>query len=223
MHSIDVIKEIVQRHSDIKTCRFFSFSTTTKVQDRLTDIKEDEKRLISKAQARKKIDRSRFWSAVLSTFIDEKNHSDKMLNEVFYHQPNRDYTYVDRGRIEAFLQEKGGAPRALNSKVLLNNGATRHIPLLDFKVPSKDGHDELVIACMAALKLRGYVLDSGRSYHFIGIDLVSESELVDLLAKFIFLDPIADKAWAAHQILERSASLRISEGRSHAPTVVAQL
>lgn len=223
MDSADVIRELVRKNSSIKSCRFFSFSTSTKLQDRLREIDALKCNLIDKAQEKKKREGVRFWNALLSIFVEEGIHNQELLSEIFYHQPNRDFAYVDRNDLEEFLATKKTTPQAINSKVLMIDGSSKHIPLLDFKVPSKQGHDKLVADCVLTMGLRGYVLDSGRSYHFIGSNLISESELFDLLAKFILLDPISDKVWAAHQIIERSASLRVSEVRGHAPLVVSRI
>jgi hypothetical protein len=193
------------------------------LQDRLRDLDSVASDLISKAQERKKIHEIRFWNALLSTFIVERVHNEGLLAEVFYHQPNRDFVYVDHKDIDEFLSARSTTPQAINSKVLLLDGSSKHIPMLDFKVPSKQGHDELVTACLRVMGLSGYLIDSGRSYHFIGTTLISESELLDLLSKFVLLDPISDKAWAAHQLIERSASLRISESRGHAPQVIGRV
>lgn len=223
MDSTTVIRELLLDNSDIKTCRFFSFSTFTKLQDRLRDVDPATNLLISKAQEKKKIDGVRFWNALLTIFVEEKIVNEKLVAEVFYHQPNRDFVYVDRTGIDEFFSGCKVAPQAINSKVLMIDGTSRHIPLLDFKVPSKQGHEGLVVDCVRAMGLSGYVLDSGRSYHFIGTTLVSESELFDCLAKFVLLDPISDKAWAVHQLIERSASLRVSERGGEAPTVISKV
>ena len=223
MDSIDLLKDIVRNQPSIRTCRFFTFSTATKLQKRLTNISDEDAFLISKALEKKLHNGMRFWPALLSIFMEEKCYSEALLQEAFYHQPNCGYVYVERSHLESFLSTKMPSPLAVNSKVLLADGSARHIPLLDFKVPSKEGHDSLVIECVKALGLSGHVLDSGRSYHFVGTNLMSESELLDLLAKFIFLDPVSDKSWAAHQIVERSASLRISEARGQSPFLVATI
>lgn len=223
MFSSDVIIELVRDNSSIKACRFFSFSTSTKLQDRFQQIDTLKSDLITKAQELKKKDGKRFWCALLSIFVQEKIHDKELLSEVFYHQANRDFEYVDRNGLDEFLARAKTSPYAINSKVLMIDGSSRHIPLLDFKVPSKQGHDKLVADCIKSMGLSGYMLDSGKSYHFIGNNLVSESELINLLAKFVLLDPISDKAWAAHQIIERSASLRVNEVRESIPTVVCRV
>lgn len=60
-------------------------------------------------------------------------------------------------------------------------------------------------------RTKGAIINSGNSYHFIGCDLVNEAELVDFLAKGLLYGPITDTRWIAHQIIERSCTLRVGK------------
>jgi hypothetical protein len=95
-----------------------------------------------------------------------------------------------------------------------------HIPMLDFDLTSAPKNLGIIENILRVLKQRGMILNSGKSYHFIGYNLISENELLDLLAKFILVHPISDKAWTAHQIIERSASLRISKKYGSLPSYI---
>jgi predicted nucleic acid-binding protein len=193
MNSIDVINEVLSENDKIKTIRFFKFSTKTKLQDRLVEVSNTDQELISRALKYKHDHSMRFWNALFTVCISEQKTSQKLISESLYHQHNRDYSYVDVDCLNDFIASSVDKTLALNSKVNLYNGDSRHIPLLDLKLPSKNGNDQLAIQSLQALGLTGYLLDSGKSYHFIGSKLISESELIDLLAKFILLDPISDK------------------------------
>lgn len=223
MNSIDVLKEILLSTPHISTMRFFSFTTSTKLQDRLSQISESEISIITRVMAKKKTEGIRFWNAMLALFIEDGECNKKLLSEILYHQANQEYKYVSSSNLNEFLSDLGDGILALNSKVLMSDGSTRHIPLLDFKVASAPKNHQLASACIELLGLHGYLLDSGKSYHFIGYELVSESELLDILAKFILLDPVSDKAWAAHQIIERSTSLRITKKNGKYPIVVGKI
>lgn len=220
--SADIILNIINNNERIRSVRFFPFSTSTKLQDRLTNFSESELNLIEKAKARKAKDGSRFWDGMLSVFSDEGMVEERLLCEALYHQANTKYEYVQRGEIDQFFRTRRETPMAINSKVIMEDGSSRHFALLDFKLPASRKHDLLAAACARALGLRGYVLDSGRSYHFIGKELIAESELLDLLAKFALLAPLSDKAWASHQLIERSASLRITAKAGREPSLVAE-
>jgi hypothetical protein len=223
MNSIDVINEILSENVKIKTLRFFNFSTKTKLQDRLFVTNNIDQQLVEKGLKLKYSMNMRFWNALFTICISEKKTSPKLLTESLYHQHNKDYSFIDASSLNDFITDSTNRTLAFNSKVYLQNGDSKHIPLLDFKLPSKEGHDELAADSLRALGLTGYLLDSGKSYHFIGNRLMGESDLLDMLAKFILLDPISDKAWACHQLIERSASIRVSKRDNFAPQLVCKL
>lgn len=220
--SKNIISDIIANNKNIHSVRFFSFSTATKLQDRLTNLNQIELEIIQKAKNRKSKDGISFWDAMLSLFAEEGITHEKILSEVLYHQANSNYDYVSRNDIEQFLRIRREESLAINSKVIIDNGISRHIPLLDFKLPVSISNNNLAKACIRVLGLKGYLLESGRSYHFIGNGLMSESELLDLLAKFALLSPISDKAWVSHQIIERSASLRITAKDGKEPCLVTE-
>lgn len=94
---------------------------------------------------------------------------------------------------------------SLSSRVVVRGG-THHLPMLDL------GTADLPTAVdvLSALDAAGVLVSSGRSFHFVGTSLISEAELVDLLGRAQLLSPLVDHRWAAHQILDRCAALRIS-------------
>lgn len=223
MKSIDAIEKVLEANPRVSWIRFFVFSTKTKLQDRVKELSASECRLVDAALSRKSKEGMRFWEALLAMMAEQGKTSDRLLEEVFYHQPNRNYLFAERGDLREVIGSHESECLALNSKVLLRNGASRHIPLLDFKIASKPSNHRLVRDCVSALGLRGFLLNSGRSYHFIGLELVSESELLELLAKFVLLHPLSDTAWAAHQLVEQSASLRVTGRFGEAPEVIDRI
>jgi hypothetical protein len=221
--SQDAIAFVLAQNASVQTLRFFKFSTRTKLQQRRREFDSGDAATIERALKRKAKEGLRFWEALLSDLVKEERSSRSLLSEVFYHQANRDYQYVERAAYGQFASGISTDGIALNSKVLINDGSSRHMALLDFKMPSKIANHKLAEDCVRALGLRGFLIDSGRSYHFMGIDLVTESALLDLLSKFALLHPISDMAWAAHQLLERSASLRVSERSGKAPSIIRRV
>lgn len=222
INSSSIVSKIIADNKNIHSVRFFSFSTATKLQDRLKNLNQIELEIIQKAKNKKERNGVSFWDAMLSIFAQEGVVHERIFSEILYHQANSNFEYVFRNQIEYFLGIRREAPLAINSKVIIDDGTSRHIPLLDFKLPCSGSNNNLAKSCIRVLGLRGYLLESGRSYHFIGDYLISESELLDLLAKFALLSPISDKAWVSHQIIERSASLRITEKDGKEPFLVTK-
>jgi hypothetical protein len=210
MNSIDALLVIVAQNPQIQALRCFRYSIAPKVQARLRDPTAGEKRLIELAQHRKRNQKIRFWDALLLEMQECSLPMERLVREALYHQVNDDYIPIDPGHIRQVFDRFDNEMVALNSRVELRDNKFAHIPLLDFKSPFHEATSALVATCIEALDLKGFLICSGKSYHFIGKKLLEEEELIDILAKFILMHPIADHVWAAHQLLERSASLRIT-------------
>lgn len=101
---------------------------------------------------------------------------------------------------------------ALSSAVVTKKGHTLHVPMLDFHCQASIENDKLVKTVLIEIGLEGYVAKSGRSYHFYGKELLDERSLITFLGRSLLFCPIVDRAWIAHQLLERACGLRISPG-----------
>lgn len=95
-------------------------------------------------------------------------------------------------------------------EVMMTDGTTRHIPMIDFHIPSSSSNLHVVEDVCDALGMKqGYIVDSGASFHFIGDRLLTQEELMRLLIDALLFCPIVDGVWISHQLRERSCSLRI--------------
>lgn len=54
------------------------------------------------------------------------------------------------------------------------------------------------------------MLETDRSYHFYGAELQTVSEQTAFLARALFYSPIVDRAWIAHQLIDKRSNLRIA-------------
>jgi hypothetical protein len=116
-----------------------------------------------------------------------------------------------------------GSLFSMCSQVELRNGSIRHIPMMDFLSPKSQQSRDVV--CRVAARFGaggGIVLESNRSYHYYGFELLSERGLMRFLANALLFAPVVDQAWIAHQLIDRCCALRIGPGRSGsaAPTVI---
>jgi hypothetical protein len=108
---------------------------------------------------------------------------------------------------------EGAAPDSvfsLCSQVRLKDGSTKHIPMMDFLSLKSQRSLEVVRRVAARLGAGGgLILESDRSYHFYGSQLLSEWELVRFLASALLFAPVVDQGWIAHQLIDRCCALRI--------------
>lgn len=105
------------------------------------------------------------------------------------------------------------------SKVKTRDGLF-HIPLLDLDMPIDENGVEKIKEVALGLGINhAAILNSGRSYHFWGLELLSEEEWRKFMYQALLLDRI-DRRWVGHRLIDGQANLRISEKDKHIPTVV---
>lgn len=170
-----------------------------------------------------------FWDAVNVSSFDRVEVAPELLAEALFH--NRSGPSLQRvpiagltPRVLAELcQDHDQEVTVLSSAIEMEDGSRRHLPMLDFHAPASKQNLPLVVAAARKLHSNGAILKSGKSYHFYGLTLLSESENIDHLARALLLAPIVDRAWIAHQLLERACGLRIStRDERHVPIVAAE-
>lgn len=220
MSELSYLNYILDNNPHIYKLRVFSFSFLNKFQDRFESLTEKERIAIEDCMFFKQIYGVSFWEAVIMNVQLGEDIPERMFNHCLFHNKNNQYHEYLRDDFTSFIKGDIEGDIALNSEVILFDGSKKHIPMLDFKLKHSDSSLLIINRCLSALKLNGLILNSGKSYHFIGLDLVNENQLIDILARFTLMHPIADKAWAAHQIIERSASLRISKKHGHIPLLI---
>ena len=85
--------------------------------------------------------------------------------------------------------------------------------MIDFHINPSEDNLKTVDKVLSKLELKnGFLINSGKSYHFISKNLVTQDQLNTLLAKMIFFTPIIDRNWVAHQIIEKMCALRVTKG-----------
>ena len=211
------IEKVLKNNPDIRLFRFIKFSFENKVQDRLSNISSDEMSVIERCIKHKRENDISFWESYIRLGEDLNS---RLFEHATFHNENNEYIYISKNNVIDFLKYNKEKNLALNSQVIMKNGQILHIPMLDFEVSSKANNIESVKNILKHFKLSGTILDSGKSYHFIGNNLIEKKSLIVLLSKFSLLYPIADRAWASHQIIENSASLRVSKKYGEYPNFI---
>lgn len=113
---------------------------------------------------------------------------------------------------------RAGQILALSSRLVSDGGDEWHIPMLDYRVPVSPDNEVLILAQLHALGEAGWLLHSGRSYHFIGQGLLAGPEgLMRFLGRALLFAPIVDGRWIAHQLVEGACSLRLTSGDERQP------
>jgi hypothetical protein len=109
---------------------------------------------------------------------------------------------------------------ALYSKCVLDDRTVMHIPMMDFRaLPNQQTLSVIKTALEEIHQLHGVILESGRSYHFYGLQLLGENDWMNFMLKCLLLAPFTDARYITHRLLERVGSLRITAGKTFKPNV----
>ena len=114
----------------------------------------------------------------------------------------------------------------LQSNVSLASGAQAQIPMMDFMCSPSPCNIERLTRLLQSLRMgRGFLLESGRSYHYYGTRLLTEAEWSTFLGKCLLMTGCADERYIGHQLVNGYCVLRLSSGRlkDRTPIVVAEI
>lgn len=104
-----------------------------------------------------------------------------------------------------------------------NLEVTLHIPMMDFNCEASPENLEKIQEFLKKIGQKGVVLVSGRSYHYYGVELLSEKDLLIFLGKCLLFVDFTDPRYIGHRLQDGHLNLRISKEirRPDLPKVVA--
>lgn len=104
---------------------------------------------------------------------------------------------------------------AVTSKVKLQNTESiLHIPMIDFKCDVSPANLERVQEFLKKIGQEGIILLSGKSYHYYGIELLSNREWLTFLGKCLLFRDFVDSRFVGHRLIDGYTALRISKERT---------
>lgn len=218
--SIDIIRHLTDVSPDISEIELAVFSPPKSLQERI-EVGNDLQRVVDSAFFIRENYKLPFWDSFnLSLFNKELDDMSFMRGLLFHNK--REETFLVPSSAFDEIRSSIEESRYLTfcSRVKLRDGSIKHFLLLDFHIPNANANDRICLAVLKALGLSGFLLDSGKSYHFYGTSLFSEEEIRVILTNALLFAPIIDRAWIAHQLLERCCCLRISRKYSRLPFLV---
>jgi hypothetical protein len=143
----------------------------------------------------------------------------RVVTELMSHQPRDHASTFSLNAADAGARGLDG-PRqnlapdmviGITSRVVTEDGLIRHLPLMDMKVPPGPGMAEAVRDIAHAMGLdHGAVVESGRSYHLYGFQLIDPAEWVSFTARALLAQPFVDTRYVAHRLLAGRAVLRLT-------------
>jgi hypothetical protein len=210
-------RNLVEALPEINAIKLISYADPPSLQDRLT-LTPAQAKVVARAQVLKREHALPFWDGLFRALEDSPVQSRELLSAATFHQAfAADPIVVSRDAVLAGVIEAtvvGAAPKQIGflSEVVLNDQRRAHVPMLDFQQPSSPANLSLVTD-VARLLFRsgGIILESGNSYHAVGLQLMREAELHRMLAQALMFGAIVDRRYIGHQLIEGRCCLRLSK------------
>lgn len=225
MTTIDIIKNVFLNNTGIDSVRLIGYDAQKDIKSEYASVWTDKDEAVY-ASAMKLRDQMSipFWIAIMANCIGNVSWSELCLTASLRHHPIHFIADISARNIASLDRLAAETERiALNSAVLLADGSEAHIPMLDFHIPFSDVNTPIVTNICNKLGEPGYLMTSGKSYHFIGRNTFSYSDMVQFLARALLFTPLVDEIWIAHQLQDKSCSLRISKKHGIVPTLVHRI
>jgi hypothetical protein len=231
LESFDVVEQIISAHPSITRFHVLDVPTPPFLQERVPSDCLDPSAVEEALQLKRHYGMS-FWDAYFVAARQQTAHLDEVFLAALMHDTSGSRLRpVDRKSLPSLrrLEDdlKPGRMLAVSSLVELRSREIRHIPMLDLHYAASAANLRVSISAVNALRprSRGLLLQSGKSYHYYGFELLTGDELMKFLASAILLGPIIDRRWIAHQLIEGACALRIGSGHGYQnlPFVVAEL
>jgi hypothetical protein len=231
-YTADFLPKLISELGYVSEVTLFSPLPTKPIQDRVAPS-GPMTIAIDKALEFRKISGLPFWDCANLACFESGSETGRLLSEALFHNGDaasrwtKPIDWVCRDNLEKLVESLDrNRILILSSEVKLDSGEVMHIPMIDFHCPESTQNTALVEECMRRLNCGGgWIVSSGKSYHFYGRHLLSQASLYKFLAYALLLSPITDRAWIAHQIIEGSCGLRISKRPSdqEPPRIVSQI
>lgn len=216
-NSLEFLPNILKLFPNVARFSILQFNIPPQIQERAT-LSRREGQLIKSAATLRKKQGFCFSEILLAKALKDRVLPKGIISGLGYHQKHakkrlwvhsRNVQKVNIGRdskASKFL------PWAISSRVKTASGAWKHIPLMDFHINISPYALDVVLAVGKEIFGESFlILESDRSYHGVGLSLLSDTQFLQFLARAILFSPIVDHAYIAHQLIEREASLRITK------------
>lgn len=197
------------------------------VQDR-SGPSDTEQAIIRQAIQQRANTNLPFWDSVMLSVAHSENPVDWLLDTASTHislrGEERTITVdaVGKGELQKLLEQtNAGREICVLSEISTNDGSIKHIPMIDFHCPpSKSGRRAVVAVCKRLFPSGAILLESGESFHAYGRELIPADAFFTFLGHALLYSPIIDRAYIAHQLIERRCALRISGKKKPTPITI---
>jgi hypothetical protein len=221
---VDFLPILCRVQPEVAEVHFETFRPGPGLSERLHNALENEsdKELVAAADRICLESGVPFWEALAAIAMRKGEFEERFIQIALFHVPNPSTIpfaltagdVLNGGVTEIAARVPEGNALAVCSKVRLQTGESMHVPMMDFACPCSDGNARAVAKMLKIIgQDEGIIAESGRSYHFYGISLLTHERWIDFMAKAMLFAPYVDPRYVAHRLADGQCRLRIYSPR----------
>jgi hypothetical protein len=218
MRAIEVAVILAKQRKDIRSIVFTSYRPTVGLDARLPRRPLEIKKILKDATRVLESHQLPLWAAIMDAYLERPLALTELLAQALLHdRSDEDRFELGRTEVQTDILDgivarlKPGYVLAVQSDVSLAGGGTAHIPMMDFACRPSPYMQHTVKRVLGKIrKATGLLLESGRSYHYYGLDLLSETEWRSFLGRALLLTPMVDVRYVAHRLIDGFCRLRLT-------------
>jgi|SRR5882724_4190109 len=202
----------------ISELNFRTYLLAPRLDERVRKEEVIEDAVLAKAEQFKSAYGGSLWDAALRILMHKGDYlPESLLSQAIIHKhnprersfsiTNEEFVMHGAGSIIKSLEDDEGL--AICSRVRVRNGYSAHLPMLDFACKPTKANCGAVEYMLRAIDQSGIVLNSGDSYHFIGISLLTADEWLRFMGQSLLLTPLIDARYMGHRLYDGECYLRV--------------
>lgn len=216
--ALETVQKLILSFDDVAKVTISSYSHLPMVQERIQPSDAEATVVQEALELRKKIHLP-FWDCVMLAISKSDNPMDVLLDTASTHASLRetdiklDRKSITEGSIGKYIKRNSTKFRetCIVSEVIMSDGSLRHLPMMDFhSPPTEAGRLAATAVCKRIFPNGALLLESGESFHAYGLKLMTTSDFFGFLGHALLYTPIIDRAYIAHQLIEKRCALRVS-------------
>jgi len=99
----------------------------------------------------------------------------------------------------------------ITSRISTQQKGEMHIPMMDFHCAISSKNLGILSELLSETgQEHGFILESGRSYHYYGKEVLTRDQWIGFLGKCLLMKNFVDERYVGHQLVDRHCVLRLS-------------
>lgn len=214
----DFLRALCEKTPTISELNFRTYLLAPGVDKRVSEKGIIDDAVLAKAEQFKRDFGGSLWDAVLRILMHKGNYlPESLLSRALVHKHDpreRSFNltneeFITQGTAAIITNLRDDEGLAISSRVRIRSGYSAHLPMLDFASEPTQANRKAVEYMLRAIDQPGVILNSGNSYHFIGISLLGSDEWLRFMGRSLLLAPLIDARYTGHRLYDGECYLRV--------------